>query len=103
MLHDYLNDRLPEVSGLCLKYRVKRLYAFGSVVDGRFVEGKSDIDLLVELKRMPKDEKYKMLVQLWFDLQNVLSCKVDLITGDSIKGKYFKKYIEMYKELVFEA
>jgi predicted nucleotidyltransferase len=34
---------------LCKRHNVKSLYAFGSSVSEKFNEGKSDIDLLVEL------------------------------------------------------
>ena len=42
-------DRLTE---LCQRFRVVRLYAFGSVVTERFDPKESDLDLLVELEEM---------------------------------------------------
>ena len=102
MLHDYFLNRIAQITSICQKYKVKKLYAFGSIVDGRFVEGESDNDLLIELHPYGKKEENKTLINIWFDFQEILNCEVDLITKKSIKGKYFKKYLELYKELVFE-
>lgn len=101
-LHPWLGERLPQVTEICRKYKVRRLYAFGSVVDGRFRPGESDIDMLVELRRRPEEEKNKTLVALWFDLQGLLECEVDLLTSKGVRGKYFKKYLELYKILIFD-
>ncbi len=102
MLHSYLLEKMPKVVTVCRKHNVQKLYAFGSIVDNRFIEGKSDIDLLVELPKLTKEKKYKTQIELWFDLQEVLNCEVDLVIADKVKGKYFKKYLEIYKELIYE-
>ena len=101
MLHDYFSSRLQDITELCEKHKVKKLYAFGSIVDGRFVEGKSDIDLLVELRPRSDEEKARTLLKIWLDFQRTLNCEVDLITPNCIRGKYFKKYLSLYKELIF--
>ncbi len=103
MLHIYFTSRLPAVILVCQKHKVHRLYAFGSIVDGRFRPGESDIDLLVELRPRSAEEENHTLIKLWFDLQEALDCEVDLLTRRSVRGKYFKKYLELYKELVFDA
>ncbi len=102
MINIYLENKLPIITTICQKYKVKKLYAFGSIVDGRFVEGKSDIDLLVELRPRSAEEKARTLLKLWIDFQNALNCEVDLITPNCVRGKYFKKYLEFYKELIFD-
>lgn len=103
MIHQYLTRHLDEISQLCLRYRVSRLYAFGSLVDGRFEAGKSDVDLLVEFDKseLSKKEIARSLLELWIELQELLQCKVDLITTDKIKGDFFKKYLNLYKELIY--
>lgn len=102
MLHESIHARLAEIGVVCEKYAVQKLYAFGSVVDGRFVEGKSDIDLFVEFHPIGTAEKNQSLVNLWFDLEALLSCEVDLVTPESAKGAFFIKYLELYKVLIFE-
>lgn len=102
MIDDYLNQRMESIHELCQQHGVAKLYAFGSIVDGRFEAGKSDIDLLVEFISEDQKQTAKALFLLWIGLQNLLACKVDLITSDGVKGKYFKKYMKLYKELIYE-
>lgn len=103
MIHEYLENRMPAITTICQRYGVKRLYAFGSIVDGRFIKNKSDIDLLVELyPHKTTEEKAKNLFNVWMDLQNIVDCQVDLITPSCIRGKYFKKYLNLYKEVIFD-
>lgn len=102
-IHKYLQIRLPLVSIACQHYKVKKLYAFGSIVDGRFIEGTSDIDLLVELEEKDEFIRANNLLNLWLDLQLVLNCQVDLISKECIRGKYFKKYLMLYKVLIFDS
>lgn len=101
MMHEHLRCRLPQLTEICQQHGVKQLYAFGSVVDGRFRAGQSDVDLLVELLPCSKEEKAQRLVRLWFAFQAVLACEVDLITPDCVRGKYFKKYLSLYKERIY--
>lgn len=104
MIHEHLTNRLPEISELCLLHKVSKLYAFGSVVDGRFKIGKSDIDLLIEFDEtnLTKIEISKSLLLLWIEFQKLLQSNVDLISTSKLKGKYFKKYLDMYKIKIFD-
>ena len=104
MIDQFLLEHLDKVKIACKECNVSKLYAFGSIVDGRFVKGKSDVDLLVEFDRkmMSNHEISKALLKLWIRLQGILNCKVDLITSNNIKGHYFKKYLNLYKELIYD-
>ncbi|QMW03204.1 nucleotidyltransferase family protein [Spirosoma foliorum] len=102
MLHPYFSARLPAIRAVCQAHGVNKLYAFGSIVDGRFIEGKSDIDLFVELRTNSPEIKARTLLLLWIDLQRILNCDVDLLTSKCIRGKYFQKYLKLYKVLVFD-
>ncbi|WP_343671500.1 nucleotidyltransferase domain-containing protein [Chitinophaga sp.] len=99
----YLTDRLPAIREACLLHKVKVLYVFGSVVDGRFRPGESDVDMWVELKRMEKRKQAGSLLQLWLKLQEILDCEVDLLPKNAIRGEVFKKYLDMYQVKVFDA
>ncbi len=102
MIDNYLLQHQEKIALLCSQHQVKKLFAFGSIVDGRFVAGKSDVDLLIEFKDdVNKKQKATSLLLIWVTLQNFLKCKVDLVHQDNLKGKYFKKYLEMYKEEIY--
>lgn len=44
---NFFNNYLPGIIALCKKHKVKKLFAFGSVLTNRFND-KSEIDLLEE-------------------------------------------------------
>lgn len=103
MIHPYLEEKLPQIINSCNTYDVVKLFAFGSIVDGRFKKGSSDIDLLVEFDdQLSQKEKSRQLLKLWIQLQHILDAKVDLVTNENIEGEYFKKYLQLYKVKIFE-
>ncbi len=63
------------------KYGVSRASLFGSVVRGD-THKKSDIDILVEV---PKDKSLFDMMDIQFELEDVLKKKVDLVEFKGIK------------------
>jgi len=63
------------------KYGVKKAGIFGSVVRGKATQ-KSDVDILVEIKR---DISLLDFVRLQLEIEKVLGSKVDLGEYDTIK------------------
>jgi len=61
-----------EILNLCEKYRLEKLYAFGSLVKGNFNEKTSDIDLpdLMQERENPLDMG-EAILDLYEDLQLV--------------------------------
>lgn len=102
-MHTYLSDKLPAIREACLHHRVKTLYVFGSVIDGRFRPGESDIDMWIELKRMSKTEQARTLMQVWLSFQQILSCEVDLLPKSCIRGAPFKRYLKLYQVKIFDS
>lgn len=102
-MHTYLSNRLPAIREACLRHRVKTLYVFGSVIDGRFRPGESDIDMWIELKRMSKAKQARTLMQVWLSFQQILSCEVDLLPKNCIRGVHFKRYLELYQVKIFDS
>jgi predicted nucleotidyltransferase len=101
-MNSIIEKHLTELVALCRKYKVERIYAFGSVVSGKFDKESSDIDLIVELAPMPPLEKGEKLLSLWNDLENLFKRKVDLLTDKPIQNPYLKKSIEATKQLIYE-
>ncbi|MBX2858394.1 MAG: nucleotidyltransferase domain-containing protein [Cellvibrionaceae bacterium] len=101
-IHPIITSKKSDILAICQYYGVQQLHAFGSVVDGRFVEGESDIDLLVSLTNKDKEEASRIILLLWLDFQNLFQCKVDLIHNYKIKGKFFKKYLDLYKVSLYK-
>lgn len=91
---------MDKITAYCKTYKVKELYAIGSVVSDRFSED-SDIDLLIEFKQLPIDEytdNYFILHKLF---RNIFDRKIDLITNRSLSNPFFIKSIEDSKQLLY--
>lgn len=101
-MNSFLKDRLPEVITLLKKYKVKKAYAFGSVVKEDFDAG-SDIDLLVAFEDNLDPVEYG---ELYFDLADklelLLKRHVDLITKPSLKNPYFIKSVDKAKFALYD-
>jgi len=97
-----IENKIEKLVELCNKYKVKRIFVFGSTVKGNFNPQTSDIDLIVELEDMPPVEKGEILMELWAELENLFGRKVDLITNMNIKNPYLRREIENTKFLIYD-
>lgn len=88
---------------LCREQNVKRLFAFGSSVQGNFKTEESDIDLFVEIEEPDPIERGEKLMALWDKLEAFFKRKVDLLTSLSIRNPYLKQSIEESKVLIYDA
>jgi len=57
MEHSIFETNRTVLQSICEKYRVSKLFAFGSVTTARFDYDKSDLDLMVELEHIPPFRK----------------------------------------------
>ena len=74
-----------------------RAYLFGSYVRGEANE-QSDVDILIELDY--SQSIGLAFVEMQFDLQDILSRKVDLVSERGL-SKFIKPFIEKEKELIY--
>ena len=82
----------PRLAELAEKYRVDKLYVFGSAVNEKF-SGQSDIDLLVSFKKIPLLEFADNYFDFQEDLERLFSRKVDLVIEQSLQNPYLVKSI----------
>ena len=96
----FLSDYIQSIKTLCEKYKVKRLFAFGSVLTNRFTD-KSDIDLVVDFEEIPLED----YADNYFDLKDALSAlfkrKIDLLEDKAIRNPILRKNIDQYKQLIY--
>ncbi|MFN8278224.1 MAG: nucleotidyltransferase domain-containing protein [Chitinophagales bacterium] len=95
-LHPYL----AQISNLCEKHNVKELYAFGSVLTGRFNED-SDVDLIVDFYPMAVDTYADNYFDLKFELEKILHRHIDLLEEKALKNPYFTEAIHKNRELIY--
>ncbi|MFM7357268.1 MAG: nucleotidyltransferase family protein [Sediminibacterium sp.] len=85
---------------LCNRYKVKSLYAFGSVLSNNF-NSDSDIDLIVHFEDIPVQDYADNYYDLKYSLQNIFNRPIDLLEEQAIKNPYFKQVINQTKKLVY--
>lgn len=100
-MNHILHTKLEAVKELCRRYKVKSLYAFGSVNTPRFTD-KSDIDFLIEFEPDISIEEY---TDNYFLLHNKLAelfkRKIDLVTRRSLSNPFFIADVERTKQLLY--
>ena len=85
---------------LCKKYKVTKLYVFGSVITEKFTK-ESDIDLLVTFDDIDLHNYADNYFDLKFSLEDLFKRKIDLLEEKAIKNPFFKKSVNNSKELIY--
>ena len=97
----YLTSHIPQIKKLCEQHRIKRLYAFGSVLTDRFSEN-SDVDFLYTFKSdIPLLEIVDHYFNFQNDLEKTLRRTIDLTSENDLKNPYFIKEIDATKQLIY--
>ncbi|MDE7457895.1 MAG: nucleotidyltransferase domain-containing protein, partial [Muribaculaceae bacterium] len=82
-------------------YKVRKLYAFGSILTPRFNEN-SDVDILVDFN---SEIDYNNYADNYFDFHNALRTlfgrEVDLVDESAVKNPYFREELEETKHLIY--
>ena len=97
-----ISNNMNSLIKICEKYKVLKLYAFGSVISDKFSEENSDLDLQVELDTMDIIERGENLIHLWDELENLFQKKVDLLTDKPIKNPFFRVQVDKTKKLIYD-
>ena len=95
---------MDKIIALCKKYKVVKLWVFGSILTPRFNDN-SDVDLLVVFDRtkIALLDMADVFFDFISDLENLFGRKVDLTEYDSITNKYFKQEVDENKQLLWSA
>ena len=96
LFEQYKND----IPALCKNYRVKSLYAFGSVLTKQFSQN-SDIDLIVEFDNIDVSSYADNYFNFKFSLEDIFNRHIDLLEEKAITNPYFKKAISQNRQLIY--
>ena len=96
-----IKSNLHKLFDLCRKYKVRKLYVFGSILTARFNEH-SDVDLLVDFSSEINHDNY---ADNYFDFHDALRAlfgrDVDLVDETAVRNPYFKEELEETKYLIY--
>jgi predicted nucleotidyltransferase len=96
-------QRREELKRICQMLKIKRLYAFGSVVSDRFTEN-SDLDFLISFSdNLTVDEYTTNYFSLHYKLRELFDREIDIVTERTLSNPYFIESINETKELIYEA
>lgn len=102
-MQQILEKKRRELKRICQALKVKRLYAFGSVVTENFRDD-SDIDFLFSFTDNLTVEEYtNNYFALQYQLREIFDREIDLITERTLSNPYFIESINETKELIYEA
>jgi uncharacterized protein len=98
-----IEKRREDLKNICQILKIKRLYAFGSVVSDKFTE-KSDIDFLISFSDgLTVDEYTNNYFSLHYKLRELFNREIDIVTERTLSNPYFIESINETKELIYEA
>jgi predicted nucleotidyltransferase len=98
---NFIEQKSNIILDLCRKYRVRYLYAFGSVLTDKFND-QSDVDFVVDFKRMPLKIYSDNYYDFKFSLEDKLKRQVDLLEYKAIRNPYLLENINKHKKLIYE-
>jgi predicted nucleotidyltransferase len=90
------------LTNVCQRFRVERLYLFGSAADGHFDCEDSDLDFLVTLEEQPPAEYADNYLGLAQALEKLFGRPVDLVTERSIRNPYFRETVVAARRLLYD-
>lgn len=96
-----ITDNIQKLIALCYRYKVRKLYAFGSILTSRFND-QSDVDILVDFNSEINHNNY---ADNYFDfhdaLRSLFGREVDLVDESAVKNPYFKEELDETKYLIY--
>jgi len=98
-----IEQNMPVLAVLCRRFRVKRLYLFGSAAGGGFRPDASDLDFLVALDESSPADYTENYFGLARELERLFRRRVDLVTERSVRNPYFRQVLEATRQLVYEG
>ncbi len=78
-----LKEKREEILRIAARHGARNVRVFGSVARGE-ADAQSDIDLLVEFE---SDRSLLDHAALWLELQELLGCKVDVVSEGGVKAR----------------
>jgi len=101
-MNKIITDKIQDLRRLCKEYRIKTMYAFGSITSDKFKQI-SDVDLLVEFESLPLELYSDYYFALHYKLSELFGRKIDLVTENSLSNPYFIQEVERTKKLIYAA
>jgi len=101
---DVLEHNREQIKALCQEHQVASLAVFGSAVDERFRQERSDVDLLVAFRDGLEPSTYAACYfGLKESLETLLGYPVDLVTRQSLTNPYLAETVAREEQPLYAA
>ena len=100
---NFIDEKNEEITAICLRYGIKKLFVFGSALRDDFRPGESDIDLLVEFGPLEVTKLFYAYLDAREAFRKIFQADVDLVMQDAVKNKIISKEIDRTKRLLYGA
>ncbi|MEZ4776830.1 MAG: nucleotidyltransferase domain-containing protein [Bacteroidia bacterium] len=101
-----VKNKLEEITILCQKYRVKKLWIFGSAVIPEHFRPDSDLDFLYQFDDNGTYDPSFPYAANWSDmltaLRDLFDREVQLIAYGPFKNPWFRDSVEATKQLIYD-
>ena len=95
-----IEQNIDKIRDLCSKYKVARLFVFGSVLSERFKKD-SDVDLIVDFQDIDLYDYADNYFDLKSSLEKIFKRNVDLLEDKAISNPYLRQSIDLSKQLLY--
>lgn len=95
-----IENNIQKIVALCKKYKVNKLFVFGSILTDRFNED-SDVDLVVSFNKAEISDYFDNYFDFKYSLEELFGRDVDLLEEQTIKNPYLKKNVDATKALIY--
>ena len=91
---------MDKIIALCKKYKVSKLFVFGSILTNRFNK-ESDVDFIVNFDKAQVTDYFSNFFDLKYALESLFEREVDLLEEQAIHNPYLKENIDTTKMLIY--
>ncbi len=95
-----IDKNIHKITSLCEKYKVARLFVFGSILTDNFKKT-SDIDLLVDFSEVDLYDYADNYFNLKTSLEKLLKREIDLLENKAVNNPYLRKSIDSSKQMIY--
>lgn len=95
-----IENNIQKIVALCKKYKVGKLFVFGSILTNRFNDD-SDVDLVVDFDKVTLEEYADNYFNFKYALEKLFGRDVDLLEDKAIRNPILKRNIDNSKQLIY--
>ena len=95
-----IENDIQKIVALCKKYKVGKLFVFGSILTSRFNDD-SDVDLVVDFDKVTLEEYADNYFDFKYALEKLFGRDVDLLEDKAIRNPILRRNIDNSKQLIY--